>query len=117
MLHCCIITIEEKQLSVGLSYGDGASRLSAEMAFVGVTDVDEKGETYLEDSAILSEVTYQIAKSEGGPCRGKVGKRGRKLVDCARLGRRCFRSPRGIGLQTGQQFPAGVETARIGNPD
>ena len=32
------------------------------MAFEGVTDVDEKGETYLEDSAILAEVTYQIAK-------------------------------------------------------
>ena len=53
---------QEKQLAVGLSYGDGVSRLSAEMAFEGVTDVDEKGETYLEDSAILSEVTYQIAK-------------------------------------------------------
>ena len=53
---------KEKQLAVGLSYGDRASRLSAEMAFEGVTDVDEKGETYLEDSAILSEVTYQIAK-------------------------------------------------------
>ena len=53
---------KEKQLAVGLSYGNGASRLSAEMAFEGVTDVDEKGEMYLEDSAILSEVTYQIAK-------------------------------------------------------
>ena len=53
---------EEKQLAVGLSYDDGASRLSAEMAFEGVTDFDEKGEMHLEDSAILSEVTYQIAK-------------------------------------------------------
>ena len=53
---------EEKQLAVGLSYSHGASRLSVEMAFEGVTDVDEKGEMYLEDSAMLSEVTYQIAK-------------------------------------------------------
>ena len=53
---------EEKQLAVGLSYGAGASRLSAEMAFEGVTDFDEKGEMYLEDSAILSEVTYQISE-------------------------------------------------------
>ena len=50
-----------KRLAVGLSYGDSVSRLSAEMAFAGVMDVDQKGETYLEDSAILSEVTYQIA--------------------------------------------------------
>ncbi len=47
----------EKQLAVGLSYGDPASRLSAEMAFAGVVDGGD-----LQDSAILSEVTYQIAK-------------------------------------------------------
>ena len=32
------------------------------MAFDGVTDVNEKGEEYLEDSAILSEVIYRIAR-------------------------------------------------------
>ena len=53
---------QERQLCINLSYGYGISRLSADMAFVGVTDVNEKGEEYLEDSAILSEVTYQIAR-------------------------------------------------------
>ena len=53
---------QEKQLAIGLSYGDAAARLSADMVFQGVTDFDEKGEMYLEDSAMLSEVTYQIAK-------------------------------------------------------
>ena len=41
------------------------------MAFEGVTDFDEKGEMHLEDSAILSEVTYQIAK-HGGTCLPKA---------------------------------------------
>ena len=53
---------EEKQLEIGLSYGEGASRLSAEMAFKSVTDVDGQGAIQLEDSAILSEVTYRIAE-------------------------------------------------------
>ncbi|MDE0082163.1 MAG: DUF3696 domain-containing protein [Gammaproteobacteria bacterium] len=53
---------QDEQLAVGLSYGDAACRLSADMVFQGVTDVDEKGEVYLEDSAMLSEVTYQITK-------------------------------------------------------
>ena len=53
---------QEKHLGINLSYGHGISRLSANMAFVGVTDFNEKGEEHLEDSAILSEVTYQIAK-------------------------------------------------------
>ncbi|MDE0394254.1 MAG: DUF3696 domain-containing protein [Gammaproteobacteria bacterium] len=53
---------QEKQLAIGLSYGDAASRLSADMVFEGVTDFDEKGQMYLEDSAMLSEVTYQIAE-------------------------------------------------------
>ena len=51
---------EDKQLAVDLSYGDGVSCLRAQMTFEGVTDVDEKGNEYLEDSAILTDVTYQI---------------------------------------------------------
>lgn len=55
---------QEKQLEIGLSYGEGGCRLSADMAFKGVTDVDEKGEIQLKDSAILSEVTYRIAEKK-----------------------------------------------------
>ena len=53
---------QEKQLGISLTYGHGISELSAQMAFDGVTDVNEKGEVYLEDSAILSEVIYRIAR-------------------------------------------------------
>ena len=53
---------QEKQLGITLTYGHGISQLSAQMAFDGVTDVNEKGEEYLEDSAILSEVIYRIAR-------------------------------------------------------
>ena len=53
---------EEKTLEVGLSYGGVNSRLDTIMAFQGVTDFDEKGEEYLEDSAILSEVSYRVAE-------------------------------------------------------
>ena len=52
---------EEKQLGVGLTFNHRNSRISTDMSFVGVTDIDERGEEYLEDSATLSEVTYQIA--------------------------------------------------------
>ena len=52
---------QKNRLAIGVSYGSGLSRLSAHMTFEGVVDVDERGETYLEDSAINSEVTYHIA--------------------------------------------------------
>ena len=55
---------EEKQLGITLKYGHGISQLSAQMAFSGVIDVNEKGEEYLEDSAILSEVTYTISRQD-----------------------------------------------------
>ena len=53
---------QEKQLGITLTYGHGISQLSAQMAFDGVTDVNEKGEEYLEDSAILSQVIYRVAR-------------------------------------------------------
>ena len=53
---------QEKQLGITLSYGHGISQISAQMTFDGVTDVNEKGEEYLEDSAILSQVTYRLAR-------------------------------------------------------
>ena len=53
---------QDKQLGISLTYGHGISQLSVQMAFDGVTDVDEKGEVYLADSAILSDVRYQIAR-------------------------------------------------------
>ena len=53
---------QRRQLGITLTYGQGISQLSAQMTFHGVTDVDEKGEEYLEDSAILSEVIYRIAR-------------------------------------------------------
>ena len=53
---------QEKPLGINFTYGHGISQLSAQMSFDGVTDVDEKGEVYLEDSAILSEVIYRIAR-------------------------------------------------------
>ena len=56
---------QEKTLQVGLSYDVGTSRLHARMAFEGVTDIDQKGEEYLEDSAMLAEVTYGIADETG----------------------------------------------------
>ena len=57
---------QEKQLGITLTYGHGISQLSAQMTFDGVTDVNENGEEYLEDSAILSEVIYRIAR-QGAP--------------------------------------------------
>ena len=55
---------QERTLGIRLTYSHDDSYLSANMSFQGVTDVDAKGEVYLEDSAALSEVTYQIG-SEG----------------------------------------------------
>ena len=57
---------QQKSLGISLTYGHGISQLSAQMSFDGVTDVDEKGEVHLEDSAILTEVTYRIAR-QGTP--------------------------------------------------
>ena len=51
----------ERQLGVGLTFVHRNSRISAHMSFVAVSDIDERGEEYLEDSAMLSEVTYQMA--------------------------------------------------------
>ena len=53
---------QDNQLGISLTYGHGISQLSAQMAFHGVSDVNEQGERYLEDSAILSEVIYRIAR-------------------------------------------------------
>ena len=55
---------QESQLGVRLSYEQGTSHLSANMTFDGVTDFNERGERYLEDSATLSQVTYQIIGQE-----------------------------------------------------
>ncbi len=55
---------QERRLGIRMTYGHDDSYLSANMSFHGVTDIDAKGEEYLEDSAALSEVTYQIG-SEG----------------------------------------------------
>ena len=62
---------EEKQLAVGLSYREGASRLSAEMVFAGVADGDD-----LDDSAILSEVIYRIAKRREVLAEARLGNAG-----------------------------------------
>ena len=53
---------QEKPLGINLTYGHGISQLSAQMAFNGVTDVNEKGEVYQKDSAILTKVIYRIAR-------------------------------------------------------
>ena len=57
---------QEKQLEITLTYDHGISQLSAKMTFAGVTDFNEKGERYLKDSAILSEVIYRVAR-QGDP--------------------------------------------------
>ena len=52
---------QKRQLGLGLTFGHGDSQISAQMCFVGVTDINAKGEKYLKDSAMLSKVNYKIA--------------------------------------------------------
>lgn len=54
----------EQQLGVRLNYGHQHSHLSVDMTFDTVTDVDRKGREYFEDSAILSQVVYEISRRE-----------------------------------------------------
>ena len=51
---------QERQLRASLTYTQANSACTVGMAFQGVTDIDSQGEISLQDSAILSEVTYQI---------------------------------------------------------
>ncbi len=51
---------DDRQLGVGLTFNHRDSHISAQMGFVGVADIDARGERHLKDSAMLSEVEYQI---------------------------------------------------------
>ena len=53
-----------RRLGINFEFGQDKHRVGVRMAFAGVTDVDEKGREYQEDSAILSEVTYRMTRNQ-----------------------------------------------------
>ena len=52
----------DRQLGLNLTFGQSTNHVGIKMAFVGVTDVDQTGREYYEDSAILSRATYQMVR-------------------------------------------------------
>ena len=53
-----------RDLGLALTFSGASSHLSAKMTFRAVTDIDAEGHRHLEDSAILSEVTYQFLSND-----------------------------------------------------
>ena len=67
--------VDEKELEINISFGRHDLELSTGMVFHAVTDVDEKGVEYFDDSGALNSLTYRItnqgnvlaeAKLDGG---------------------------------------------------
>ena len=56
----------DRQLGLNLTFGQSTRHVGVQMKFVGVTDVDQTGREYHEDSAILSKVTYRMMR-DGSP--------------------------------------------------
>ena len=63
LLHCHDL---DRKLGLNLTFGQSMNHVDVQMEFVGVTDVDQTGREYYEDSAILSRVIYRMVR-DGNP--------------------------------------------------